>query len=73
MGNKQVINKHATRLDTEALLVDELKTGSHYTCILANGRRVQYIGESKIKWYSPDNDEYRIAEVHDYQLKNLQV
>lgn len=66
-------NKHTTRLDTEALLVEELKAGSHYTCILANGRRVQYIGESTIKWYSPDNDEYRTAEVHDYQLKNLQV
>lgn len=61
------------RLDTEALLVEELTKGLHYQCLLANGRRVQYVGEAKIKWYSPDLDEYRIAEVHDYQLKKLEL
>lgn len=59
------------RLDTVALPVSELQEGMHYHCILADNRKVQYIGNKCIKWYSQPTDEYKIDEVHDYQLKPL--
>ena len=59
------------RLDTVALPVSELQEGMHYQCILADNRKVQYIGGAIIKWYSQPTDEYKYAEVHDYQLKPL--
>lgn len=58
----------AKKLDTTALLVEELVVGVPYQCTLAGNRKVQYIGNNQIKWYSSLNDEYKIAEVHDYQL-----
>lgn len=61
------------RLDTIALPVSELQEGMHYQCILADNRKVQYIGNSTIKWYSQPTDEYKTAEVHDYQLKPLNL
>ena len=64
-------NKNDSRLDTKALLVHELIAGGHYICILSGDKRVQFIGNGKIKWYSPETDEYKTAEVHDYQLKPL--
>lgn len=68
-GNK---SQEATpRINTEALLVSELVQGMHYRCLLANDRKVQYIGSKKIKWHSEEADEYRTAEVHDYQLRPL--
>lgn len=69
---KEPVAKPASepRLDTEALLVKELLRGMHYQCLLAD-RRVQYIGGNQIKWHSQETDEYRISEVHDYQLKPL--
>lgn len=56
------------KLDTVALLVVELKQGVPYQCTLAGNRKVQYIGNNQIKWYSSLNDEYKTADVHDYQL-----
>lgn len=59
-------------LDTVALRVEELQKGCMYLCILADNRRVQYIGDKTIKWYSGPEDKYKTAVVSDYQLKPLE-
>lgn len=56
---------------TEALRKGSLQVGMFYRCLLADDRKVQYIGKGKIKWYSPPEDDYKYAEVHDYQLAPL--
>lgn len=56
---------------TEAIRKEHLKVGMFYRCLLADDRKVQYIGGGRIKWYSASGDEYKYAEVHDYQLAPL--
>lgn len=52
-----------------ALKIADLKEGRHYSCMLAKGRRVLYIGGGRIKWFSDQEDNYKTSSVHDYQLK----
>lgn len=55
-------------LGTEALLVKQLKKGLYYRCLLSGDRKVQYAGEGAIKWWSEPIDDYKYADVLDYQL-----
>lgn len=52
---------------TEAKLRKELEVGRYYKCLLSK-KTVLYVGGNQIKWYSPDNDEYKVDTVSDYQV-----